>query len=435
MFQILKNGFQDKDIRSRVAFTAIMLIVFRIGASITVPGVNAAGIQGLAESGLFSLLNTLGGGALSSYSIFSLGVSPYITASIIIQLLQMEIIPSFTEWSKQGEVGRRKLNRWTRYFAVAIGFFQALAISIGFNSLSSLGLIDNPGFVTYLLIALFMTAGSMFVVWIGEQITEYGIGNGTSIIIFAGILAQIPSELTSYYQNNIVDATSSELNQQMIYAGLFVLVFILLIMFVIFMSQAERQIPVRYSKRANSASQKSHLPLKINSAGVIPVIFASSLIMVPQTVLGLFAADYSDVSWYQILSTIFNLEKPAGIAIYAIVIILFTFFYAHIQINPERAAENLQKAGGYIPSIRPGLATKEYLQKMLNRLSTVGSLFLMGVAVLPLLGAYFFDMPQSIALGGTSLLIVVGVALDTAKQIEGRTIKRQYVGFIHDKKD
>ncbi|MGH2119370.1 preprotein translocase subunit SecY, partial [Aerococcus sp. L_32] len=296
-----------------------------------------------------------------------------------------------------------------------------------------LGLIDNPGFVTYLLIALFMTAGSMFVVWIGEQITEYGIGNGTSIIIFAGILAQIPSELTTYYQNNIVDATSSELNQQMIYAGLFVLVFILLIMFVIFMSQAERQIPVRYSKRANSASQKSHLPLKINSAGVIPVIFASSLIMVPQTVLGLFAADYSDVSWYQILSTIFNLEKPAGIAIYAIVIILFTFFYAHIQINPERAAENLQKAGGYIPSIRPGLATKEYLQKMLNRLSTVGSLFLMGVAVLPLLGAYFFDMPQSIALGGTSLLIVVGVALDTAKQIEGRTIKRQYVGFIHDK--
>ncbi|OYW72596.1 MAG: preprotein translocase subunit SecY, partial [Aerococcus viridans] len=200
------------------------------------------------------------------------------------------------------------------------------------------------------------------------------------------ILAQIPTELLTYYQSNIVDATSSELNQQMIYIGIFILVFVL-------------------------------------------------LIMVPQTVLGLFAADYSDASWYQVLSTIFNLDEPAGIAIYAVVIILFTFFYAHIQINPERAAENLQKAGGYIPSIRPGLATKEYLQKMLNRLSTVGSLFLMSVAVLPLLGAYFFDMPKSIALGGTSLLIVVGVALDTAKQIEGRTIKRNYVGFIQDKKN
>lgn len=430
MFTILKNAFQDKDIRSRIIFTIGILIVFRIGAHITVPGVDATSIQLLAESGLFGLLNTFGGGALSSYSIFSLGVSPYITASIIIQLLQMEIIPSFTEWSKQGEVGRRKLNKWTRYFSVVIAFLQAIALSVGFNTLSQFGLVANPGLMTYLQIALFLTAGSMFVVWLGEQITQYGVGNGTSMIIFAGIVAQVPQEIATFVSDSILKTSGSELTKNITLGSLFVIGVILLIMLVIYINQAERRMPVRYSKRASASSQKSHLPLKINSAGVIPVIFASSLIMVPQTILGLFSADYSEVTWFKLLNSIFNLEEPIGIAIYAIVIILFTFFYAHIQINPERVAENLQKAGGYIPSVRPGLPTQNYVAGMLNRLSTVGAIFLTGISVLPLLGAYFFDLPQSLALSGTSLLIVVGVALDTAKQIEGRLIKRQYVGFI-----
>lgn len=432
MFRTLKAVFQDRDIRSRLIFTVMMLIVFRIGAHITVPGVNAASIQSLASSGLFGLLNTFGGGALSSYSIFSLGVSPYITASIVIQLLQMDVIPAFTEWSKQGEVGRRKLNKWTRYFAVFISFFQAIAISVGFNSLSQFGLITNPNIITYLLIALVMTAGSMFVVWLGEQITQFGIGNGTSMIIFAGIVARVPQEIMAFYESFFVDARPSELTTNgLISAGLLVAA-ILIIMFVIYMSQAERQIPVRYSKRANSAAQKAHLPLKLNSAGVIPVIFASALIMIPQTILGLFAGTHGDAQWFEIANKIFNLQEPIGIAIYAVVIVLFTFFYAHIQINPERVAENLQKAGGYIPSVRPGYPTENYISSMLNRLSTVGSIFLMAVAVFPLIGSYIFDFPQGIALSGTSLLIVVGVALDTAKQIEGRLIKRKYVGFIQD---
>lgn len=432
MFTILKNAFRDKDIRSRIMFTIGVLIVFRIGAHITVPGVNAASIQILAESGLFGLLNTFGGGALSSYSIFSLGVSPYITASIIVQLLQMEIIPSFTEWAKQGEVGRRKLNKATRYFSVVIAFLQAIALSVGFNALSQFGLVANPGLTTYLQIALIMTAGSMFVVWLGEQITQFGIGNGTSMIIFAGIVARVPQEIAGFINDGILNASGNEVTQNVIIGVIFAIVMVLIIMLVVYINQAERRMPVRYSKRANIASQKSHLPLKINSAGVIPVIFASSLIMVPQTIFGLFAADYGDATWFKTLNNIFNLEEPIGIAIYAIVIILFTFFYAHIQINPERVAENLQKAGGYIPSVRPGLPTQNYIAGMLNRLSTVGAIFLMGISTLPLLGAYFFDLPQSLALGGTSLLIVVGVALDTAKQIEGRLIKRQYVGFIRE---
>lgn len=430
MFQTLKAVFQDRDIRSRLLFTLLMLIVFRIGAHITVPGVNAASIQSLASSGLFGLLNTFGGGALSSYSIFSLGVSPYITASIVIQLLQMDVIPVFTEWSKQGEVGRRKLNKWTRYFAVIISFFQAIALSVGFNTLSQFGLIINPNIVTYMLIALVMTAGSMFVVWLGEQITQFGIGNGTSMIIFAGIVARVPQEIAAYVDSQFIQAKPSELTMNSLITAGISLAAVLIIAFVIYMNQAERRIPVRYSKRANSAAQKAHLPLKLNSAGVIPVIFASALVMVPQTILGLFAANHSEAQWYQITNKIFNLDEPVGIALYAVVIILFTFFYAHIQINPERVAENLQKAGGYIPSVRPGYPTENYLASMLNRLSTVGSIFLMGIATLPLLGSYFFDLPQGIALSGTSLLIVVGVALDTAKQIEGRLIKRKYVGFI-----
>lgn len=432
MFSTLKNALRDRDIRGRIGFTLMMLIVFRIGSHITVPYVNAAAISTLANSGLFGLLNTFGGGALSSYSIFSLGVSPYITASIVIQLLQMEIVPAFTEWSKQGEVGRRKLNKWTRYVSVMVAFAQAIAISIGFNSLSQFGLIDNPSFTTYVIIALVMTAGSMFVVWLGEQITQNGVGNGTSMIIFAGIVARIPQQAYGYVQNYLLDPTQSQWVEHMAYAGGFLVLMLLIITFVVFVNQAERRIPVRYSKRANAVQQRSHLPLKINSAGVIPVIFASSLIMVPQTVLGLLQASHSGATWFKIAQSIFSLQQPAGIAVYALSIIIFTFFYAHIQINPERLSENFQKSGAYIPSVRPGLPTERYVSAIVNRLSTFGSIFLMVISVAPLVVAYYFGLEQRIALSGTSLLIAVGVALDTWQQVEGRVIKHRYVGFIQN---
>lgn len=429
MFTLLKNAFQEKDIRNRMFFTLAMLIVFRIGTHITVPGVNAGAIQTLASTGLFSLLNTFGGGALSQYSIFAMGVSPYITASIVVQLLQMDIIPKFTEWSKQGEVGRRKLNQVTKYLAVVLAFIQSIGISLGFNQLSGLGLINNPSVTTYLVIALIMTAGSMFVIFIGDSITTRGVGNGTSLIIFSGIVARIPADLTTFYQDRFVDA-GSQLVTNIIFAVALLAAMVLLIVFVVFIQQAERRIPIQYSKRATGSNQAAHLPLKINSAGVIPVIFASSFMMTPQTILGFFAANHGEATWYQIMNTIFNFREPIGAVIYTILIVLFTYFYALIQINPEKMAENLQKSGAYIPSVRPGKGTEDYITSLLMRLSTVGAAFLGLIAILPIIASALWNLPDSLALGGTSLLIVVGTALDTAKQVEGRMVKRNYQGFI-----
>ncbi|AZP03803.1 preprotein translocase subunit SecY [Jeotgalibaca ciconiae] len=428
MFTLLKNAFQVKDIRNRIFFTLGMLIVFRIGTHITVPGVNASAIQNLASTGLFSLLNTFGGGALSQYSIFAMGVSPYITSSIVIQLLQMDIIPKFTEWSKQGEVGRRKLNQATKYLAVVLAFVQSIGISIGFNQLSNLGLVRNPGVQTYLIIALIMTAGSMLVIFIGDSITMNGIGNGTSLIIFSGIVARIPADLVTFYQDRFVD--SSQLTTNIIFSVALLVAMLLVVIFVVYIQQAERRIPVQYSKRATGSNQAAHLPLKINSAGVIPVIFASSFMMTPQTILGFFAASHSDATWYQVVNTLVNFREPIGAAIYTILIVVFTYFYALIQINPEKMAENLQRSGAYIPSVRPGRGTEEYITSLLMRLSTVGAVFLGLIALLPIVASALWNLPDSLALGGTSLLIVVGTALDTARQIEGRMVKRNYQGFI-----
>ncbi|QII81513.1 preprotein translocase subunit SecY [Jeotgalibaca arthritidis] len=428
MFALLKNAFQVKDIRNRIFFTLGMLIVFRIGTHITVPGVNAGAIQNLASIGLFSLLNTFGGGALSQYSIFAMGVSPYITSSIVIQLLQMDIIPKFTEWSKQGEVGRRKLNQATKYLAVVLAFVQSIGISIGFNQLSNLGLVRNPGLETYLMIALIMTAGSMLVIFIGDAITMNGIGNGTSLIIFSGIVARIPADLITFYEDRFVN--SSELTTNIIFTVALLVAMLLVVIFVVYIQQAERRIPVQYSKRATGSNQAAHLPLKINSAGVIPVIFASSFMMTPQTILGFFAANHSEATWYQVVNTLVNFREPIGAAIYTILIVVFTYFYALIQINPEKMAENLQKSGAYIPSVRPGRGTEEYITSLLMRLSTVGAVFLGLIALLPIVASALWNLPDSLALGGTSLLIVIGTALDTARQIEGRMVKRNYQGFI-----
>ena len=429
MFALLKNAFQAKDIRNRIFFTLGMLIVFRLGTHITVPGVDAGAITNLASTGLFSLLNTFGGGALSQYSIFAMGVSPYITSSIVVQLLQMDIVPKFVEWSKQGEVGRRKLNQVTRYLTVILAFVQSVGVSIGFNQLSNLGLVNDPGMTTYMIIALVMTAGSMLVVFLGESISMHGIGNGTSLIIFSGIIARIPTDLYTYYNDRFVDAGSDLMNNILFSVALLTAI-LLVVILVVYVQQAERKIPIQYSKRASGSNQSAHFPLKINSAGVIPVIFASSFMMTPQTILGFFAASQSEASWYQILSTIFNYREPIGATIYTVLIVVFTYFYAFIQINPEKMAENLQKQGGYIPSVRPGKGTEDYISGMIMRLSTVGALFLGLIALLPIIASGLWDLPDSLALGGTSLLIVVGTALETARQIEGRMVKRNYQGFI-----
>lgn len=432
MFSLLKNAITTKDIRQRLLYTLMVLVVFRIGTHITVPGVNASAIESFASSGFFGILNTFSGGALSNFSIFSMGVSPYITASIVVQLLQMDILPTFVEWAKQGEVGRRKLNTATRYLTIVIGFFQAFAISFGFNVYANYGLINNPGISTYLLIALVLTAGTMFVTWLGDMITVNGISNGVSIIIFAGIVARMPHDIYEFYVNQLQGKADEELYRAYGFTAALVVAIILVVMLVVYIEQAQRRLPISYSKRPTGASEASWLPLKINSAGVIPVIFASSFIALPQTVLSAVHGQYSEESWYQVATNIFDYQKPAGASLYIFLIVVFTYFYAFVQVNPEKVAENLQKQGGYILSVRPGKESEHYISGMLLRLSTVGALYLGGISLLPMIAAALWNLPRGLMLGGTNLLIVVGVALEISRQIEGRAIKRKYKGFIQE---
>ena len=429
MIELLKGAFSEKFIRKRLLYTLGLILVFRLGTYITVPGVNASAIQEFVSSGLFNLLNTFGGGALQNYSIFALGISPYITSSIIIQLLQMDVIPKFKEWSEQGEVGRRKLNNATRYLTVFIALLQALAISFGFNSLTGTDLIVNPGIGTYIKIAIIMTAGTMFVMWLGEMITVNGIGNGTSLIIFSGIVSRIPQDLIDIYNSQIRNA-GDEIVQSTIFVVALAIVFLLLVVFVIYMENARRNIPIRYSKRAVS-SEEALLPLKVNSAGVIPVIFASSFMMVPQIILGVFASGNQNATWFNVVNTIFNMQEPVGAFVYVLLIVLFTYFYAFIQVNPEKAAENLQRQNAYISSVRPGQETENYISYMLVRLSTVGAMYLAIISILPILASSLWNIP-ALALGGTSLLIAVGVGLDFTAQIEGLLSKTSYTGFIYE---
>ena len=432
MFSLLKNAITTKDIRQRLLYTLMVLVVFRIGTHITVPGVNASAIVTFASTGFFGILNTFSGGALSNFSIFSMGVSPYITASIVVQLLQMDILPTFVEWSKQGEVGRRKLNTATRYLTIVIGFFQAFAISFGFNAYANYGLINNPGISTYLLIALVLTAGTMFVTWLGDMITVNGISNGVSIIIFAGIVARMPHDIYEFYVNQLQGKIDEELYRAYGFTAALAVAIILVVMLVVYIEQAQRRLPISYSKRPTGANEASWLPLKINSAGVIPVIFASSFIALPQTVLSAVHGQYSEESWYQVATNIFDYQKPAGASLYIFLIVVFTYFYAFVQVNPEKVAENLQKQGGYILSVRPGKDTEHYISGMLLRLSTVGALYLGGISLLPMIAAALWNLPRGLMLGGTNLLIVVGVALEISRQMEGRAIKRKYKGFIQE---
>ncbi|MEI5994458.1 preprotein translocase subunit SecY [Candidatus Enterococcus mansonii] len=431
MFKLLKDAFKVKDIRSKILFTVFILFIFRLGAHITVPGVNAKGLQDLSNLPFLNMLNMVSGSAMQNFSIFSMGVSPYITASIIIQLLQMDIIPKFVEWSKQGEVGRKKLNQATRYLTIVLGIAQSMGITAGFQSLSSVGVVKNPNFNTYVMIAVILTGGTMFVTWLGEQITEKGIGNGVSMIIFAGIISRLPEGIKEIVDDYFINIESSRIWQSAIFIVILIIAILAVVTLVTFFQQAERKIPIQYTKRVSGAPTSSYLPLKVNAAGVIPVIFASSLIATPNAVLQAFSKNYAGEGWYDVMTQIFSYNTVPGAIIYTVLIVAFTFFYAFVQVNPEKLSENLQKQGSYIPSVRPGKGTEEYISGMLMRLSVVGSIFLGLVALLPIIAQMIWKLPQSIGLGGTSLLIVIGVALETAKQLEGLMLKRQYVGFIN----
>lgn len=431
MIRLLKDAFKVKDIRSRILFTVLILFVFRLGTHITVPGVDASRLNTIADLPFLNMLNLVSGGAMQQFSIFSMGVSPYITASIVIQLLQMDIVPKFVEWSKQGEVGRKKLNQATRYLTLVLGFVQSMTLTAGFNYYTQLGFVNNPKMATYIVIGLILTAGTMLVTWLGEQITERGIGNGVSMIIFAGIISRLPASIKELIEDYFINVDQSDIWLNAIFMALLVIAVLIVITLVTYVQQAERKIPIQYTKRVAGAPTSSYLPLKVNAAGVIPVIFASSFITTPNAIIQALGSSYRGETWYEVVQTIFSYNTVPGAIIYTVLIVAFTFFYAFVQVNPEKLAENLQKQGSYIPSVRPGKGTEEYVSRLLMRLSTVGSIFLGLVALLPIIAQMAWNLPQSIGLGGTSLLIIIGVALDTAKQLEGLMLKRKYTGFIN----
>jgi len=429
LVQTLSNIWKVEDLRKRILFTLFILLVYRIGSFIPVPNIDKTMLeQANSQDNLFGLLNTFSGGALFQFSIFALGIMPYITASIIVQLLSMDVIPKFAEWAKEGENGKRKLAQITRYGTIILGLIQAFATAIGFHN--QYNIVIEASFTTYLMIAIVLTAGTAFLMWLGEQITEKGIGNGISIIIFAGIVAAIPIHTRTLWAQEIAD------NQDQLFWGILKLVgiviaIIAIIIGVIYVQQGIRKIPVQYAKRVVGrkmyGGQSTHIPLKVNGAGVIPVIFAVSLLMFPITI----AQFWAGKPWANWIINNLYYDQPLGMVLYVILIIAFTFFYTFVQINPVQMADQMKKNGGYIPGIRPGKPTSSYLTRVMSRITLSGAIFLAVISVLPVAFGALAGLPRSVQLGGTSLLIVIGVALDTMKQIESQLIKRHYKGFIN----
>ena len=429
-FKLLKDALKIKQVRSKILFTLFIILVFRIGTTITVPGINAKALNSLSDLPFLNMLSLVSGNAMRNFSVFALGVSPYITASIVVQLLQMDLLPKFVEWGKQGEVGRRKLNQATRYISLVLAFVQSIGITAGFATLSRTKLVANPNWQTYLLIGALLTTGSVIVTWLGEQITDKGYGNGVSMIIFAGIVSGIPGMIKGIYEDYFVNIPSDRLNSSLIFVGILIVAVLVIIYFTTFVQQAEYKIPIQYTKIAQGAPSSSYLPLKVNPAGVIPVIFASSITAAPAAIFQFVSAMGYNASWVRTAQALLATTTISGMFTYALLIILFTFFYTFVQINPEKTAENLQKSGAYIPGVRPGKGTEEYMSKLLRRLATVGSLFLGIITIIPILAKDLFGLTDAVALGGTSLLIIISTGIEGMKQLEGYLLKRKSVGFM-----
>ena len=417
MFKSMKQLFTptNKDLRHRIYFTLGALLIFILGISIRVPGT-----QDLTSNlGFLELINTMGGGALKNFSIFALGVMPYITASIIMQLLQMDVIPYFSELSKQGPTGRQKLNQITRYMGIIFAFIEGYAFAFAF-----IGKTGTP--MEYLYISIVLTAGTSFLLWLGDQITQKGIGNGMSLIIMAGIIATLPQMFIDAFKSLITfEGTTQVITLGIIKFLIFVIIYFAIVIGVIFIQESERRIPIQYANKSTSAfgsAAQSFMPIRINSAGVIPVIFASSLLSIPSII----AQVVKNEGFAVFVQKYLTYTTPVGFLIYIIFIFFFAYFYTFVQLKPEEFAKNLQENGGYIPGIRPGEETKKHITKVLSRLTVLGASFLVVIAGLPILFSKFTSLPTSVSIGGTGLLIVVGVALETYKQLEGSLLSRSY---------
>lgn len=442
MLAKLREMFHSKDVLNRIFFTFAIFLVYRIGSAITVPGVTVSE-NAFASGDALGMLNLMGGGALQSFSLFALGVSPYITAEIIVQLLSMDVLPVLTELSKQGETGRRKINMVSRILTMVLGAVQAYGIIV--TMVNSQGLtLDDSSVWGYIKIIVYLLAGSMLLIWMGDQITSKGIGNGISMIIFAGIAAGFPSQIgeafSTYFASKINTSNAALILEGSVQLIVYLLAFFLIIVFVTFMEKSIRKLPVSHSNTSQTLQsenqQSSFLPIKINSSGVIPIIFASSVMIAPSILVSLFTGGGNVPQWCQTLEDVFNYQVmvdmgggvsfPWGLIIYLVLIILFSYFYSNIQINPERIAENFQNSGTYITGLRPGSETQRYISKVLNRVTFIGAIALMIVACLPIALSLSGAVPQSLALGGSGLIIVVGVALEVWNQLDGILASKSY---------
>ena len=411
MFKTFRQIFKktNKDLRNRVLYTLGALVIFCLGNTITVPGMKE--ITG--DLGFLELLNAMSGGGLKQFSIFALGITPYITASIIIQILAMDIVPYFAELAKQGHTGRVKLNMYTRIFGIALAFIQGYLFAYNFSGTDPLLCVE---------VATILTAGTAFLLWLGDQMTAKGVGNGISLIIMAGIIASLPTMFYNAWEGMIGDnATFNGIMQFVLY----VVVYFGIIIGVVYLETSERRIPIQYANKSvgSFGGNQNYIPFKINSAGVMPVIFASALFSIPAII----AALINNQEFTNFVNTYINYSTPLGFIIYVLIIIAFAYFYTFLQLKPKEMAENLQKNGGYIPGVRPGEETLKYIKTILNRLTIVGALMLAVLVGIPILFGLISNLDASVTLGGTGVIIVVGVALETYKQVESQVASREYV--------
>lgn len=435
-----------------VLFTLLCLLVWRIASHVQLPLVNYSSSS--EDSGIFGFLDVFTGGALSSFSIVALGISPYITASIVVQLLQMDIIPQFKEWAEEGEAGKEKLNKWTRYIAIFLAFVQGLALIIGYEASYGTTFFKyiadaEYNIFTYIYIAIVITAGTAFTLWLADQITMRGIGNGSSILIAAGIVIGLPTMVSALWKFFITGEYSKYFWREgnvaegaikpwgIVFFILMIIFYLLIIAGVIWMEGLKRKIPIQYSNRPSAArirgNQDSNIPIKINSASVIPVIFASTLLSLPMTIINFIAnsGTGANTEWWEL---IFSYEKPIGFALYVILIFIFSFFYSYLQIDPDKVADNLKKNNAYIPGVKPGEATAQFVSKVLFKVTLLGATYLTVLASLPIIISWCFSsvadgLPSAIQIGGTSLMIVVGVAIETVNQIKTQAQEKEYKGL------
>lgn len=431
MLNFFKNVFKKGELRRRIIFTLGMLFVFRLGAAITIPSINADALTaGATNTGILGIMNMLGGGMLERFSIFSLGVSPYITASIIIELLSMDVIPALARWQKEGNTGKKKKDKVTRYVTLVLAAVQGGSLTYAFDK--GYGILNSSSIWTYAYVVVVMIAGSMLAMWIGDQITQKGVGNGTSLLIFTGIVSNLPANFITTF-NNLVsfDKGTQTAALGILWYVLFVVVYLAIVIFVVFNEGSVRKIPIMYATNSNTqmrTKDSTHMPIKINSSGVLPVIFASSVLAAPRTIIGFM--EQTNVT--KTIDSILNYQQPVGFCLYLVMIVLFAFFYSNLQIDSHKISEDLKKNGGSIPGVRTGADTEKFISTVLNRVTVVGSMFLLIIAAIPIMTPVIWSQTSNAALslGGTGLIIVTGVALETTRQIKTLITRKEYHGYI-----